>query len=308
MATEPPILIGEGRRSPLVPSLRRREMLSRIEAEGGAGVAELARTYGVSTVTIHRDLEVLVREGKVERVRGGVRPLASGLGHERDYQRRLRQGREAKRMIAACAGRLVNQASTIFLDASTTCFALARELERVAPPQLTLVTNSPAIAYELHAPSIHVIVTPGELDQNLRVLSGPWTVEFLSALNLETAFITGSGMTLEHGLTTGQRSVADVLRAACAAAQETVALVDSSKFGTHSLLTIAAANAIDRLIVDEFVDPALLAAYERAGVRATVAGSAARSRMPALPEDGVPASRPGPAPAEGAAGHSAAAS
>ena len=290
MATESSIPIARGRGG-LAPSLRRREMLRRIETDGGGRVAELARAYGVSTVTIHRDLEVLVDEGVVERIRGGCRPLAAAdTVAQPDFERRLAQAGEAKRMIAACAAQLVNERSTIFLDASTTCFALARALERIAPPGVTVVTNSPAIAFELHAPSIHLIVTPGEVDQNLRLIGGRWTVEFIAALNLETAFVSGAGLTLDNGLTTGQRNITDVLHAACAAAQETVALVDSSKFGTSSLLTIATIDAIDRLIVDERVDRGLLADYERAGVKVTVASGANAGAEPAAAD--APASYP----------------
>jgi DeoR family fructose operon transcriptional repressor len=300
VSTEPPIPIARGRRGPLVAALRRREMLRRIETEGGGGVAELARIFGVSTVTIHRDLEILVGEGLVERIRGGVRPLAvADTLQQGGFERRLGQATEAKRMIAASAALLVNEGSTIFLDASTTCFALARELERIAPPGVTLVTNSPAIAFELHAPSIHVIVTPGEIDQNLRLIGGRWTVEFIAELNLETAFISGLGLTLDNGLTTGQRNITDVLHAARAGAQETVALVDASKFGINSLLTIAAVDELDRLIVDETVDRSLLAGYEQAGVRVTVASAAGAGGAPegADPtgwQDGVTSSGPTP--------------
>ena len=297
MPTEPPIPIARGRRGPLVAAVRRREMLRRIETEGGSGVAELARIFGVSTVTIHRDLEILVGEGVVERVRGGVRPLADAdTLQQGGFERRLGQATEAKRMIAASAALLVNEGSTIFLDASTTCFALARELERIGPPGVTLVTNSPAIAFELHAPSIHLIVTPGEIDQNLRLIGGRWTVEFIARLNLETAFISGLGLTLDNGLATGQRNITDVLHAARAVAQETVALVDASKFGTTSLLTIAGVDEIDRLIVDDAVDPGVLVGYEQAGVRVTVARAAgagcepAGTDRPAWHEDGVTSS------------------
>ncbi len=276
MAFDPAAPAERGRDAVLAPGLRRRDMLRRIESEGAASVAELAHAYGVSLVTIHRDLEVLVAEAAVERVRGGVRWLSSpGDAPRRDFDRRLRQADGPKRKIAACAASLVGEGSTIFLDSSTTCLALARELERIGPPQITLVTNSPAIAFQLNSPSIHLILTPGEVDQNMLLIGGRWTVEFLGGLNLETAFLSGAGLTLENGLTTAQRSIADVLRAASAAAQETVALVDASKFGIHSLLTIAAVAAIDTLIVDDAVAPELPAAYERAGVRVTVARAAA---------------------------------
>jgi hypothetical protein len=34
--------------------------------------------------------------------------------------------------------------------------------------------------YEMQAESVHIVVTPGELDQHMRILAGCWTVEFLS--------------------------------------------------------------------------------------------------------------------------------
>ena len=58
------------------PALRRAQMLERIQRDGGVSVAELARAYAVSAITVHRDLEQLAREGLVERVHGGARALA----------------------------------------------------------------------------------------------------------------------------------------------------------------------------------------------------------------------------------------
>ena len=163
----------------LAPLLRRRDMLRRIDGEGAASVAELARAYGVSAVTIHRDLEALVADGGVERVRGGVRSRSRFReGPRRDFDRRLNQASAAKRHDRRMCRGTGQRGSTIFLDSSTTCLALARELERLAPPQLTLVTTSPAIAYELNAPSIHLILPPGEVDQNMMLIGGRWTVEF----------------------------------------------------------------------------------------------------------------------------------
>ena len=58
------------------------------------------------------------------------------------------------------------------------------------PNELTLVTSSPAIAYEMQAEPVHVVVAPGELDQHMRMLAGRWTVEFLSQLNFDVAFVS----------------------------------------------------------------------------------------------------------------------
>ena len=250
---------------------RRAQILERIQRDGGASVGELARDYGVSPITVHRDLDRLAQDGLVRRVRGGARPAAGVPRIETDWATRLRQATAAKDAIAARAAGFVADGSTIFVDSSTTCLALARHLGRRPPRALTLVTNSPAIALELHAEPVHIVVTPGEVDQTLRMIGGRWASEFLSGLNIETAFISAAGITLEHGLTTTRRTLADTLHAARAVASRTIALVDSSKFGRSFLLSIARAEELDALVVDDALDADALEAYAAAGVNVVLA-------------------------------------
>jgi DeoR/GlpR family transcriptional regulator of sugar metabolism len=250
---------------------RRAQILERIQRDGGASVGELARDYGVSPITVHRDLDRLAQDGLVKRVRGGARPAAALPHIETDWAKRLRQATAAKEAIAARAAAFVADGSTIFVDSSTTCLALARHFGRRPPPALTLVTNSPAIALELHADSIHIVVTPGEVDQTLRMIGGRWASDFLGGLNVETAFVSGAGITLDHGLTTTRRALADTLHAAQAVASRTIALVDSSKFGQSFLLSIARAQDFDALVVDDALDAPTLEAYLAAGVNVVVA-------------------------------------
>jgi DeoR family fructose operon transcriptional repressor len=74
--------------------LRRARILERIERDGGASVRELARAYGVSSITVHRDLERLAADGLIERVHGGARsPRSSStrLQVATDWAKRLQQ-------------------------------------------------------------------------------------------------------------------------------------------------------------------------------------------------------------------------
>jgi DeoR/GlpR family transcriptional regulator of sugar metabolism len=237
-------------------------------------VRELARDHGVSSITVHRDLERLAADGLIERVHGGARPAGSRstrIHVATDWAMRLQQALPEKEAIAACAAELVEDGSTVFLDSSTTCLALARHLERRPPRALTLVTNSPAIALELQAQPIHVIVTPGEVDQTLRMIGGRWAVEFLGGINIETAFLSAGGVTLEQGLTTTRRSLADTLHAAMASSKRSVALIDSTKFGLSALLSIARLEELDAVIVDDGLSRETHDAYTAAGVNLLVA-------------------------------------
>lgn len=253
-------------------ALRRAQILERIQRDGGVSVAELARDHAVSPVTVHRDLEQLARDGLVERVHGGARAVRNVVPQiATAWEQRAAQAGPAKAAIAAHAARYVESGSTIFVDSSSTCLALARRLMEDPPNQITLVTSSPAIAYELLAEPIHVVVTPGELDQHMRMLAGRWTVEFLAGLNFATAFVSAAGVTLDAGLTTSRRPLADVLNAARASAERTIGLIDASKFGRASLLSIAGAEELDTIVTDDGLPEETAAEYRSAGVQLEIA-------------------------------------
>ena len=258
--------------APLPPVLRRARILERVSRDGGVSLQELATEHAVSPVTVHRDLELLSGEGLIERVRGGARSLPDARPRiETAWNARVREAAAEKDAIAVRARELVEDGSTIFVDASSTGLALARALELRPPTELTLVTNSPAIALGLTADSIHVIVPPGELNQHMRVLTGRWTVEFLMELNVAVAFISAAGITLEHGLTTSRSALADTLNAACEAAAMTVGLFDSSKFKRSSLLSIRPATSLDLIITDDGLDAAAIAEFRAGGVELAIA-------------------------------------
>jgi DeoR family fructose operon transcriptional repressor len=259
------------------PALRRAQILDRVRREGGASVAALARELDVSPITVHRDLELLAREGLLERVHGGARAVGGPDGARPDrpvvtaWEHRAEHAKVAKERIGAQAASQVPDGSTVFLDASTTGLAVARHLMKTPPRELTLVTNSPAIANEMMAEWIHVVVTPGELDQPMRMLAGRWTVEFIASLNFAVAFVSAAGITIEEGLTTSRRPVADVVTAARASARRVVALLDASKFGRASLLSIMRLDELDAIVTDSGLPAEVAERYRGTGVELAIA-------------------------------------
>jgi DeoR/GlpR family transcriptional regulator of sugar metabolism len=230
---------------------------------------------------VHRDLQLLSEEGLLERIRGGARSRPEPPAQiETGWNARLREAAPEKDAIARAAREVVEDGSTIFIDASSTGLALARAIEVRPPANLTLVTNSPAIALGLSAASIHVIVAPGELDQHMRVLTGCWTVDFLAHLTFDAAFVSAAGITLGHGLTTSRSGLADTLNAAADSAERVVGLMDSTKFERSSLMMIRSATALDLIITDDRLDPAVAAAFRAAGVSLQVVSGVAEANDP----------------------------
>ena len=260
---------------PIPSSVRRARILERIQQAGGASLAELAAEHAVSTITVHRDLEQLSRDGLVVRFHGGARAAAAPDGAEvrpgTAWDRRLREAPDAKDAIAARARRMIGDGETIFLDATSTAFALAHRLQEEPAEDLTIVTTSPAIALGLEAGAARVIMAPGEVDLRMRAVADGWTVDFLRRISVDAAYVSGSGFDLEHGLTTGRRPLADVLAAVRDAADRVIALLDASKLGRSAMVTMMAASSVDTLVVDHGADPDRVAEYRDAGLDVAVA-------------------------------------
>jgi DeoR/GlpR family transcriptional regulator of sugar metabolism len=244
---------------------RRDQIKEAIERDGYVRLSSLSEQFGVAPVTIHRDLDYLEAEGVVERVRGGARTPEQHVARS-EYSIRLDQAIAQKNEIAARALAEIPDGATVFMDASTTVMALARQLEREPGRGLTVVTNSPAIAHEILAPFVHVIVLPGELNQSLRAITGRWTAEFLDELTFNVAFVSAAAISLDQGLMTTQRELAEVTRAAFPRASRRVALVDSTKFTASALMTMAPIEQVDLLITDHGLPEQTIEEYRAAGI------------------------------------------
>ena len=256
-------------------AMRRARILATIQERGAATIADLARAHAVSSMTAHRDLEQLAREGLVVRVRGGARALEAPAPHPTAWEARIAQEPKAKAAIAAHALTHVRAGATVFLDASSTAHALALALMDAPPRELTVVTNSPFIAANIRAEPVHLVVCPGEVDQQTRAVTGPWTVDFIGRLHFDVAFISAAGITLEAGLTTARSPIADVLRTARGRAVATVGLVDATKFGRAALVSIARPQDLDELVTDAGLGGDVAGTYREAGVPIVVAAEPA---------------------------------
>ena len=115
-------------------------ILQAVRSDGSARVSDLTQRLGVSDMTIRRDLEVLARDGLVEKVHGGAVLPGTPASHEPGFEAKLVLERPEKTAIARAAASLVTPGTAIAVAAGTTTFALAQCLLDV--PGLTIVTNS----------------------------------------------------------------------------------------------------------------------------------------------------------------------
>lgn len=277
-----------------------------VRANGAVSLRELARVVQTSEVTVRRDVRALEAEGLLDRRHGGA-VLPGGFTRESGFPQKSHLATAEKTAIADLAAGLVEEGEAIVVGAGTTTQELARRLARV--PGLTVVTNSLLVAQALaHANRVEVVMTGGTLRGSNYALVGSGAEQSLQGLRVSKAFLSGSGLTAERGLSTSNMLSASVDRALVQAAAEVVVLADHTKLGTDTMFQTVPTDVITRLVTDEppaHDDRAAteLQALADQGVQIAVAGASgnhsAGEQGPAARQRGVPGPRRSQLPGAG---------
>ncbi|MGW0934986.1 DeoR/GlpR family DNA-binding transcription regulator [Streptomyces sp. NPDC002666] len=228
---------------------RRQLILEMVRANGAVSLRELARVVQTSEVTVRRDVRALEAEGLLDRRHGGA-VLPGGFTRESGFPQKSHLATAEKTAIADLAAGLVEEGEAIVVGAGTTTQELARRLARV--PGLTVVTNSLLVAQALaHANRVEVVMTGGTLRGSNYALVGSGAEQSLQGLRVSRAFLSGSGLTAERGLSTSNMLSASVDRALVQAAGEVVVLADHTKLGSDTMFQTVPTDLITRLVTDE---------------------------------------------------------
>lgn len=247
---------------------RRRAIVELVNRDGRVLVAELAKHFRTSGVTVRKDLEILHTLGHLHRTHGGALPAREGALQDPSLREKEKLHRKEKLLIAEAASRMVKEGQVVILDSGTTTTAIARCLRN--SHDITIVTNAVNIAAELSGSAIDVILTGGTLRKNSFSLVGPIAEETLARLNADILFLGVDGFDVQYGLSTPNLPEANVNRAMINVARRTVAVCDSSKFGRRSLSLIAAPSAVQQVITDHGIPKASLAALRKAGIEVSL--------------------------------------
>jgi DeoR family transcriptional regulator of aga operon len=257
---------------------RRRSILEALRLDGRVLVAELAKRFRTSQVTIRKDLEILHSTGKIHRTHGGALPAHEGALEDPTLREKEKLHRKEKIQIANAAVQMVEEGQVVILDSGTTTTAIARALRH--HQNLTIITNAVNIAAELAGSPLEVILTGGTLRKNSFSLVGPIAEETLRRLNADILFLGVDGFDVHCGLSTPNLLEAKVNRAMMDAARIVVAVCDFSKFGRRSLSLIAPPSAVHRVITDRLAPKKDIDRLRKAGIEITRAYAGQRRASP----------------------------
>jgi len=248
--TEEIAVLEAGARRPALARQRQALILERVREQGAVRVADLVRALGVSDMTIRRDLELLQERGLIEKVHGGAAAIEGSPLFEPGFTVKSNLMQAEKAAIAAAAASLVTPGTAIGISAGTTTFALARRLIDV--PGLTVLTNSVPVADALYKdgrPDQTVILSGGVRTPS-DALVGPFAVEVIRSLHVDTVFMGTHGMDLKSGFTTPNILEAETNRALIEAGRHLVVLADSTKWSTVGISSVARLEDADTIITD----------------------------------------------------------
>jgi len=231
----------------LLPAERRKTILSHLARHGFASVAELCQTFGVSEMTIRRDLSELEGQGMLQRTFGGAVATEPAF-FEISINVKMGQFVEEKGRIGEAAAEMVENGDTVLIDAGSTTTQIAKNL---GDKRITVIAGGLNIAAELsNSHHIDVLIVGGILRKGFLSMVGPQAEAFLRRVRVDKLFLGVEGVDVDGGLTVPDVIDAHTKRAMVKCATQTVVVADHSKLGRTTLSTIASLAEAGLLITD----------------------------------------------------------
>ncbi|MTD56264.1 DeoR/GlpR family DNA-binding transcription regulator [Amycolatopsis pithecellobii] len=224
---------------------RRQEILSYVMERGDVRIDRLSERFGVSLMTVHRDLDELAERKLLRKLRGRVEAYPA-LTIETAKRFRETENVGVKEALAKVAQHEVTPGQTVFLDDSTTLFPLARKL---IGPQV-VITNSLEVARILaDADGIEVHLLGGRYT-DFDSCVGPDTLSALGRMRADVGFVSATAVAVGR-LYHPDREYAELKTAALRVCDRNVLVVDHSKFGRTATYAYGDVSDYDLVITDE---------------------------------------------------------
>src|SRR4051794_16072153 len=235
-------VLGETRRSLVA------EML---QSSGAVTITDLQARFGVSPMTARRDLAVLEERGVARRTHGGA-VLPSIAAPENSFRQRLRYAPQATARLAEAAFSLLSPGETVFLDASSTTYHVARLIVDRGL-SLRVITNSLPVLQELSGcdqAAADVIAIGGTFRRLTCSYVGPAAVRSVRDHFADRLLMSVTGVTPTGMLTDADVLEAEVKRAMLEQADQSALLLDESKLTARGRQAIAPIAKVSLILAD----------------------------------------------------------
>ena len=161
-----------------VSNYRHKKILEMLYQRQSVSADELATEFGVSKITIRRDLDALAGDKYLERTRGGA-VTVSGLRLEEFFEEKDHSAKREKMLIGRYVAALVSENETVFVNAGSTTLEVVRYLNG---KKVRVVTNNAACLGLDLDPQQELILLGGDYRIQSKSLVGDLTVAGLHSI------------------------------------------------------------------------------------------------------------------------------
>lgn len=238
---------------------RRSIILEMVKRDRKVRVTELAKHFGVSEMTIRRDLDYLSRSYNIRRTHGGAELLQSNIVRIVSFDESKIEHKREKSLIARKAAELIGFKQRIFIDSGSTAREMVNYL--AADKRTIVVTNSLRVAdVALKQKELSVIMIGGEILPIANCSSGTVAEEQILKYELDIAFLGAAAVGRDGKLYDGYSPEARLKDKIFEVTKSICLLVDSSKFDIYDLHEFGSLAQVDAIITDSGIKSV---AYDR---------------------------------------------
>lgn len=245
------------------PPIRQQKILNLIRENERVYVEDLSIEFETSGETIRRDLNELAKQGLVSKFHGGA-ALLEAEQKESAFQNRLSENEQEKKLIARYTASLFQNGSNLFIDTGTTTLMFAKELAK-QKKDLTVITNSTAIAHEIALYDHRVFLIGGEYHPESHQSFGPIAARQIKSFNAQH-LVSTTGAISSEGIANYSLEEAEITKAMWQQAQYVTVIADHTKLDRKAIFQVSALNAIDRLITNQAPSEKLLSSITSASI------------------------------------------
>ncbi|MBL4930593.1 DeoR/GlpR family DNA-binding transcription regulator [Clostridium paridis] len=238
---------------------RHKHILDLLERDGKVLVKDLSILFGVSESMIRKDLQVLEKNNLLQRTYGGAINIKRTIVNGESFFKRVEKNTDLKELIAQKAYELIKEGDTIFLDASSISYFLAKLITQ-NNKSITLITNMVEISSMIKLDSkIHVIFIGGDYDPLVGGNIGSHSNEQIKLYRCNKAFIGCSGIDLRDGsISTGESEDAGTKKAIMKISKELFLLAPNERFNLDGIYTFSNISDFHSIITESEPNDAIM--------------------------------------------------
>lgn len=238
---------------------RYKYILDLLDIQGKVLVKDLSKKFNISESMIRKDLKTLEKNNLLKRTYGGAISIKHKFVNCESFNTRIEKNIDLKKVVARKAFEQINDNDTIFLDASTISYMIAKLIVE-NDKHITVITNMFEISSLIPEKSkTHFIFIGGDYNAFVGGSIGSYSIEQIKKYRCNKAFLGCSGIDLKDGaISTSLSEDASTKSAIMSISKELFLIMLNEKFEITGSFPFANAIDFNSIITESSPDKSII--------------------------------------------------